>query len=165
MTYVRRLLLVAIILISCVGCDQATKAVAKDHLSQARPISFLGNTFRLHYMENKGAFMSLGSTMSVELRFWLLIVLTGIAVLGMLVIVFTHRDLSPAVVTGLSLVIGGGLGNLIDRIGNNGLVIDFLNIGIGGLRTGIFNIADVAITAGVVTLIFFGARSRQTDAS
>jgi len=116
-------------------------------------------------MENKGAFMSLGSTMSVELRFWLLIVLTGIAVLGMLVIVFTHRDLSPAVVTGLSLVIGGGLGNLIDRIGNNGLVIDFLNIGIGGLRTGIFNIADVAITAGVVTLIFFGARSRQTDAS
>jgi signal peptidase II len=164
MTYVRRALLVAIILVTCVGCDQATKAVAKDHLSPARPISFLGDTFRLQYMENKGAFMSLGSTMPEELRFWLLIVLTGIAVLGMLVIVLTHRDLSPTVVIGLSLVIGGGLGNLIDRIGNNGLVIDFLNIGIGGVRTGIFNIADVAIMSGVVTLIFVGANSRQLHA-
>jgi signal peptidase II len=165
MTYFKRLLLIGIILISCVGCDQATKAVAKDHLSQAQPISYLADTFRLQYMENKGAFMSLGSTMFAESRFWLLIASTGIAVLGMLVIVLMYRGLSPAIVIGLSLVIGGGLGNLIDRIVNNGAVIDFLNIGIGSLRTGIFNVADVAITAGALTLIFFGSRSRQSRIS
>jgi len=115
-------------------------------------------------MENKGAFMGLGSTMPVEIRFWLLIVSTGIAVLGMLIVVLMHHGLSLAIVIGLSLIIGGGFGNLIDRIGNNGLVIDFLNIGIGRLRSGIFNIADVAITIGAVTLIFFGSRYRQSNA-
>lgn len=158
-TYFRRVLLVGIILVFCAGCDQATKAVAKNHLSQARPISYLGGTFRLQYMENTGAFMSLGSTMSAESRFWLLIVLTGISVVGMFVLVLMHRGLRPACVIGLSLIIGGGFGNLIDRIFNNGAVIDFMNIGIGGLRTGIFNIADVAITTGALTLIFFGSRS------
>ena len=159
MTYFKRLLIIGIILISCVGCDQATKAVAKNHLSQAQPISYLADTFRLHYMENKGAFMSLGSTMPVEIRFWLLIVLTGIAVVGMLVVVLMHRGLRQPIVIGLSFIIGGGVGNLIDRVLHNGAVIDFMNIGIGSLRTGIFNVADVAISAGALTLIFFGSRS------
>lgn len=57
-------------------------------------------------------------------------------------------------IIGLSHIIGGGIGNLIDRIFNSGAVIDFMNIGINDLRTGIFNIADVAITAGIVMLIF-----------
>jgi signal peptidase II len=161
MSYFRRILLIAIILVSCVGCDQLTKTTARNYLSQSRPISYLGDTFRLQYVENKGAFLSLGSTMPAESRFWLLIVLTGIAVLGMLVIILTHRGLRFASVTGLSLIIGGGIGNLVDRIFNSGAVIDFLNIGIGGLRTGIFNIADVAITAGALTLIFSGFRSNN----
>jgi len=53
-----------------------------------------------------------------------------------------------------SLVLSGGLGNLVDRIINDGRVIDFMNIGIGSLRTGIFNVADVYITVGVVVLVF-----------
>lgn len=57
-----------------------------------------------------------------------------------------------------SLVLSGGLGNLVDRIINDGRVIDFMNIGIGSLRTGIFNVADVCITVGVVVLIFQALR-------
>lgn len=53
-----------------------------------------------------------------------------------------------------SLVLSGGLGNLVDRIINDGRMIDFMNIGIGSLRTGIFNVADVYITVGVVVLVF-----------
>ncbi len=53
-----------------------------------------------------------------------------------------------------SLVLSGGLGNLVDRIINDGRVIDFMNIGIGSLRAGIFNVADVYITVGVVVLVF-----------
>jgi signal peptidase II len=159
MTYLKRLVLVATILVSCVGCDQVTKEAAKTRLIPSQVNFYYHDIFRLHYMENTGAFLSLGAALPAEIRFWLLIVLTGIAVFGMLVLVLMHRGLRPASVMGLSLIIGGGIGNLIDRIFNNGTVIDFMNIGFGRLRTGIFNIADVAITAGALTLIVFGARS------
>lgn len=160
MTYHKRMLLIAVILLSCVGCDQVTKTISKDHLLQARPTSYLGDTFRLHYMENKGAFLSLGSTLSAGVRFWLLIVLAGIAVAGMLVFVLINRSLRPLLVAGLSFIIGGGIGNLIDRAIHNGAVIDFMNIGVGSLRTGVFNVADVAIMAGAGMMIFIGAQRR-----
>jgi len=51
-----------------------------------------------------------------------------------------------------SLMVGGGAGNLFDRATSGG-VIDFMNVGIGGVRTGIFNVAAVAILAGLVLLL------------
>jgi signal peptidase II len=53
---------------------------------------------------------------------------------------------------GLALLIGGGVSNLVDRI-SRGAVVDFLNLGIGSLRTGIFNVADMAIMSGIALLI------------
>ena len=63
------------------------------------------------------------------------------------------------VVMGLILAVGGGMGNLIDRIAH-GAVVDFVSLGIGPLRTGIFNLADVAITIGL--LLFLAAGARET---
>jgi len=157
--YFKRIILIVAILFSCIGCDQMTKTIAKDHLPQARPISYLGDTFRLQYMENKGAFLGFGSTLPAEVRFWVLFILTGIAVTGMLVFVLLRHDLHRSLVVGLSLVIGGGVGNLIDRAFRNGAVVDFMNIGVGSLRTGIFNVADVAIMLGMM-LIVVGAQRR-----
>jgi signal peptidase II len=54
-----------------------------------------------------------------------------------------------------SCIIGGGIGNLADRLLNNFRVIDFLNFGIGNLRTGVLNIADISVTFGVIALILF----------
>jgi signal peptidase II len=71
----------------------------------------------------------------------------------MLVYVLASSDNSKAKMISLSLVLGGGIGNLIDRIFNEGRVIDFMNIGIGSLRTGVFNVADIAISCGVVWLL------------
>ena len=62
---------------------------------------------------------------------------------------------------GLSLVAGGGVGNLIDRVINNGAVTDFVRLGIGPLRTGMFNVADVAIVVGVVTILLWSAGERK----
>lgn len=163
MSYFRRSLLIAVILFSCVGCDQVTKSVAKSHLLHAGTMSFWGDTFRLHYMENKGAFLGLGSALPAEVRFWLLIVLTGFAVAGMLVFVLMHRDLHQVFIIGLSLIIGGGIGNLIDRAFHNGAVVDFMNIGIGSLRTGIFNVADIAIMMGTGVMILTGAQRRTRE--
>ena len=62
----------------------------------------------------------------------------------------------------LSLICGGGSGKLIDRVAYGGSVItDFLNVGVGGLRTGIFNIADVAIMTGALLMVFRGARQKK----
>lgn len=158
MNHIGRSLLIAVILFSCVGCDQTTKAIARNHLLQAGPISYLGDTFRLQYTENTGAFLSLGSSLPAGTRFWILIVLTGLAVAGMLVFALMNRSLRPVFVAGISLIIGGGVGNLVDRIVHKGAVIDFMNIGLGNLRTGIFNVADVAIMIGTGVLIFFSAQ-------
>jgi len=54
----------------------------------------------------------------------------------------------------LSLIVSGGLSNFIDRIIYNGVVVDFLNIGIGNFRTGILNIADIAITLGIILMLY-----------
>jgi signal peptidase II len=62
----------------------------------------------------------------------------------------------------LSLICGGGCGNLIDRIAHGGYVIDFLNVGVGGLRTGIFNIADMAIMAGALLMVLPSAKRDKT---
>ena len=56
-----QIVVVAITLLSCVGCDQATKAVAKEYLPRNEVLSFARDTFRLQYTENKGAFLSIGS--------------------------------------------------------------------------------------------------------
>jgi hypothetical protein len=62
------------------------------------------------------------------------------------------------------LLLAGGIGNLIDRMFHDGLVIDFLNVGIGPVRTGIFNVADMAIMAGFgLLLLYRGPASAQTS--
>jgi hypothetical protein len=53
----------------------------------------------------------------------------------------------------VALVLAGGIGNLIDRVLHDGLVTDFLNLGIGSIRTGIFNVADMALTTGALVLV------------
>ena len=65
---------------------------------------------------------------------------------------------------GLVLFVAGGLSNLVDRIAI-GSVIDFLNIGIGPIRTGIFNVADVAIMLSMVLLLADRYRARRASAT
>lgn len=160
MTHFKRSLLIILILISCVGCDQITKSTARKYLSRSQTISYCHDTFRLHYIENYGGFFGIGSTLPMAPRFWVLTLLTGGIVAGLLVFILVNQSLRPAFVSGFSLIIGGGIGNLIDRTMNHGAVIDFMNIGVNGLRTGIFNIADVAIMAGAGMVMVFAARNR-----
>lgn len=161
MTRGKRALLILLIVISCVGCDQTTKSVAKSCLPGSSTISFLGDTVRLQYATNKGSFLSLGSSLSERWRG--LIFTGGVAVL--LVAVFIYLLLASNVhalrVIAFSFVLGGGLSNLLDRIAYGGDVVDFINLGIGSLRTGIFNAADVAIMAGMLLLVLGGMRREK----
>lgn len=156
-----QIVVVAITLLSCVGCDQATKAVAKEYLPRNEVKSFARDTFRLQYAENKGAFLSIGSSLPEKVRELLFTVGIGAIVLGILGYLLFVPALPHVTTVALSLIAGGGLSNLIDRIAYGGHVIDFLNIGFDGLRTGIFNIADVAIMVGAISLIVRSLRHEK----
>lgn len=145
-----RLVLLSLVMLCCVGCDQAAKAMARDSLV-GRTISLLGGAVRFEYAENTGAFLSLGAGLPSGLRSLLFVGGTGVIVLGLLIAMARGgQGASLAGSLGLALLAGGAVGNLIDRVAYGGAVVDFVSVGLGGLRTGIFNLADVAITTGVL---------------
>jgi signal peptidase II len=159
-----RLSLVLVIIVCCVGCDRATKHIARQTLASAPPISLLGDSVRFEYVENSGAFLGLGSNLPGIARVILFIIFSGAGLLVALGYIFRVDGLELMPTIGLSLLAGGGLGNLADRIANNGAVTDFVRLGIGPLRTGIFNMADLAIVAGVLALGLWSAfGAKQTS--
>jgi signal peptidase II len=154
--------LIIVLLVTCVGCDRITKDLAQRHLAAQSPFSWFQNTARLEYAENTGAFLSAGAGLSRESRTILFQFLPGTFLLGLFLFLWRSGDGSVVWLVGWCLVLSGGIGNLWDRIIHDGRVIDFVNIGLGSLRTGIFNVADLCITIGVVLLLFETfRRSRQ----
>jgi signal peptidase II len=158
----RRLALVAVILIASVGCDQATKHFARHTLVADAPISMFGDSIHFERAENHGAFLSLGANLPVGAR-RIVFVICGAAVLAAVALAALFGPgLRTVQVLGLSLVLGGGIGNLIDRLSNDGAVTDFVRIGLGRISTGIFNLSDVAILLGIA--VFALARGNATNA-
>ena len=165
---IRRLALLIAIITSCVGCDQATKAVARGYLASAPPLSFFGDLFRLEYVENPGAFLSLGADLPERVRTALMVVGGGAGLL-MVVLALITQQMFTADFAAFSLMVAGGAGNLLDRILNHNKVVDFMNIGIGRVRTGIFNVADVALMLGIcmvaISSLAHSASDQARDAS
>jgi signal peptidase II len=141
---VRLLLVLAVV--GTVGCDQVTKHVARALLEGTPGRSYLADTVRFEYVENAGAFLSLGATWSPVVRTALLTMATGAMLLILLTVAFRSRLRSWSSF-GLTLFIAGGASNWLDRA-TTGSVVDFMNVGVGPVRTGIFNTADVAILCG-----------------
>ena len=156
---------VFLIIFLCVAVDQATKWVAKKYLAPDHLISFFGDTFRFQYAENTGAFLSLGASLPDHWRHLVFTVLVGIFLLALLAYLIFSGSLPRFYRGCLSLVCGGGLSNLIDRIAYDGRVVDFLNIGVGPIRTGIFNVADMAITGAALFLVIDSFRKSPSPNS
>jgi signal peptidase II len=152
----KSLLKVLLFCVSCVvfiGCDRVTKQMAKDHLMFSEPISYFHDTFRFEYVENTGAALSVGDALPQKVSFWLLSIVPLAILIGLFVYVISQlNNFSLLKLLSFSLVIAGGLGNIIDRIAYDRHVTDFMNLGIKDVRTGIFNVADVCITVGVIGL-------------
>jgi signal peptidase II len=149
----RYLLLGLAILLGCVGCDQATKSLARNYLQHHATVSFLGDTVRLQYAENPGAFLSLGA--ALPHRWGTALFTVGGTVLIVAVVLYAFLALRPGWlrVVAVSLICAGGIGNVADRVRYDGHVVDFLNVGVGPVRTGIFNVADMAPMAGIALLV------------
>lgn len=149
----RRLLLALAVVALSVGLDQGSKAAARAFLAGAGTVRVIGSLLVLRYAENPGAFLSLGSTWHPLLRAAVFGLLSLVIVAAAAVYLVRGRGMSLLRTAALALVVGGGIGNLIDRLARGGAVTDFLNLGVGRLRTGIFNLADLFLLAGAALFL------------
>jgi len=142
-------LLVAVV--STIGCDRVTKHVATTALAGVSTRSYLADTVRLEYVENTGGFLGLGADWPDAVRMTLFTTGTGLVLLVMVGLAVRLHWHGRRLI-GVWLVFAGGASNWVDRVAR-GSVVDFMNVGVGPLRTGIFNVADVAIMVGVAVLL------------
>jgi signal peptidase II len=155
-----KILIFCLISIVFIGCDRATKDLARIHLKDKEPLSWFHNTLRLEYAENTGAFLSFGEEWPKSISFWLLSAVPLLFLCGFFVYALKRSGAMNFIeMLPFTLIFSGGIGNIMDRILFDRHVTDFMNLGIQGLRTGIFNFADVYITAGVLMLLLKNIRN------
>ncbi|RYD79962.1 MAG: signal peptidase II [Sphingobacteriales bacterium] len=147
-----KLVLLTFFLLLNIGCDQVSKHIVRNKISEYEYITVIKDRFTLTKVENTGAFLSLGDQMPYIFR---LIILSGLPILFLgygLYFLFSKRNLQTSVQVALCFIIGGGIGNLYDRI-VHGSVTDFMHIDFYFFETGIFNFADISIMIGVGILL------------
>ena len=140
--------LVLILLISNVGCDQISKRIVRERIGEQQEFRFLNDHLTLMKIENSGAFLSLGESLPLPIKLILLVILPSLLLAWATIFVLTRQNLSTKTFVGIAFIIGGGIGNLYDRV-VHGSVTDFLHIDFGFFQTGIFNMADVSIMVGI----------------
>ena len=145
--------------VSTIGCDRVTKHFATAVLAGAPVRSYLADTVRLEYAENTGGFLGLGAEWPDAYRTTLFTTGTGLILIVMAGVAVRLRWLGWRRL-GVCLLLAGGASNWVDRVAR-GSVVDFMNVGVGPLRTGVFNVADVAIVAGVAVLLLAGHGKRD----
>lgn len=148
--------------LTCIGCDQITKDFARDNLLHGARMTLVDDLVHLVYAENSGIAFGIGAGLPAGIRFWLFIV-GIIAILTMIAAVaYRRRGRGPVFLGGITLVMAGGVSNLIDRLLNNGHVVDFVVLDVGGLRTVVFNLADVLVLCGAALLVVSAVYSERT---
>ncbi|NNK88905.1 MAG: signal peptidase II [Flavobacteriaceae bacterium] len=149
----RRTLLILLLIVLNIILDQVSKIIVRQEVTPYTESQIFGEYFILTNVENSGAFLGLGSDLGPTVKLLLLLILP-IIVLGMVGYhVFKDKSLDRMSLIGFCCIIGGGMANVYDRI-RFGSVTDFLHIDLGGIfKTGIFNIADVSVTTGLIMLL------------
>lgn len=157
----KRFSLMLLVALPFLAADLYSKSLAKAHLIGRGRLSYLGDSFRLEYATNTGSWGGLMGQLPETLRELALVYGVGLLLLGMVAYI-VWKSHSRWETLGLSLVLSGGLGNLVDRA-VQGYVVDFLNMGLGSLRTNIFNLADVYIMVGVGLFLLLQFRAEQSS--
>jgi len=146
-------LIILIILATNIGCDQVSKSIVRQKIDYNEKISVIDGFVTLIKVENTGAFLGLGNQLP-RVRYIILMIILPLIVIGyVLYYLFKNNTLSKPLSLGISFAIGGGIGNIIDRILYSS-VTDFLHFEFLLFQTGIVNIADISITIGFFILIY-----------
>jgi signal peptidase II len=162
MTTKQRIATAALCALGWIVVDQLTKALFKQILTPGDMVSLVAGSLLVFPTYNHGAFLSLGAGMSDATRN--LVFIYGVLAILVGLCVWLVRSPRPGrlEVIGIASILGGGLSNLLDRCLYDGRVFDFLNVGIGALRTGVFNVADMGIMLGVALLLLSGLQRKPT---
>ncbi len=151
---------IALVLLN-IGCDQISKEVVRKHVEQKDYIEVITDHLILTNVENTGAMLGFGANFPPIIKIIVLQILPILVLLVLLHRVLTRKTIGTWLVIAFAFVIGGGIGNLMDRI-VYGSVTDFFQIRLGIIKTGIFNMADVAVTSGVLLILFLSLFSKKT---
>nr|WP_321229721.1 signal peptidase II [uncultured Psychroserpens sp.] len=145
---------IILLIILNIAIDQISKIIVRDSIDPSERINVIGDFFQMMNVENTGAFLGMGSDMNPTLKLIFLLILP-VGVLGYLIYyTITNKMLDKVSIVALSCIAGGGISNVFDRIAF-GSVTDFFYLHINDtLRTGIFNVADMSVTFGMLTLLF-----------
>lgn len=134
-----------------VAVDQLTKAWVVGALASTPVINVVGDYLRLIYTRNAGAVFGLFQDRAI------LFGIVSLVVIAAIVGFHWRSGRSPYLSLTLGLLLGGAVGNLIDRL-RLGYVIDFVDAGVGGVRFYTFNVADASISAAVLLLLLVSLR-------
>jgi signal peptidase II len=139
--------------------DRSTKAWVISTIEPGSAVHVIGDTLRLIYSRNDGAlFGLLGSAAPV-------MAVVSVGVIGLILWYHARSGRSVLLSTALGLLLGGAIGNLIDRI-QLGYVVDWVDMGIGTVRFWTFNVGDAAITCAILLLILIALRAEvETSAT
>ena len=143
-----------------IGCDQLSKELVRSGVEQRAYIELIDEYFILTKVENTGAMLGLGQNLPPILK---IVFLQGLPILVLAIIlirILKKSSMDFRMMLAFAFVIGGGIGNLIDRIAH-GSVTDFFQIKLGFLKTGIFNMADVSVTLGILMLLLFSFTNKK----
>tara|TARA_B100000809_G_scaffold75741_1_gene73462 strand:+ start:898 stop:1380 length:483 start_codon:yes stop_codon:yes gene_type:complete len=140
--------------------DQLSKFLIRQNVDQYSEIKLIGDYFILTNVENSGAFLGMGSDFSPFIKTIFLLILPVIVLICIMVYVYRDKQIDKISLIGFCFIIGGGIANIYDRI-LYGSVTDFLFIDLGGIfKTGIFNIADLSVTTGMILILLMSFRSK-----
>lgn len=131
--------------------DCATKRVAEGHLAVGEPQPVVGQVVRFTLSYNTNAAM--GIELGGDSR---RLVLSALTLVALVVLGFLYYSTKPSErlrVIGVALVVGGAVGNLVDRLRSNAGVVDFIDVGVHNVRFWTFNVADMGITVGAIFLL------------
>lgn len=144
-------MLAFIIVISCIFIDQITKLLVLSNLRGNSPVILIDNLLSFVYVENRGAAFGI-----LQNKQWLFVLVTVLSVCILLyVLIFYYKNLSLWLLFSLSLILGGTIGNFLDRI-RLGFVVDFISVKIlNRYNFAVFNLADSFIVIGAIMLVFY----------
>ena len=135
-----------------IGADQYTKYIVREKVVPGTRTEIVGELLQLMNVENYGAFLGMGSETNPTIKLIFLLMVPTMVLGFVLYYLFTNKSLDRLTTTGLCCIVGGGLANLFDRF-IYGSVTDFLFMDFSIARTGIFNVADLSVTTGMVLIL------------
>ena len=154
------LYIVSVTLFANFALDRITKLLAIKYLNGHKNISILNNFVIVGFTINSGAFLGFGKTWPEFIKYIVFIIIPIlVCILLLLYCLFEEKDKVRIIL--ITTFAAGGLGNLFDRLLNHFRVVDFLNFGIGSIRTGILNIADLSITFAAILIVIYEFKKDQ----